>query len=404
MNAVLTLTEEAAAKGVVTHSSGNHAQALALAAKTRGIRANIVMPSNAPQVKKDAVAGYGAVITECEPTNEARSAAAAAVERELGSHFVHPSNDPAVMAGQDTMALELLQQIPQLVQQRAEQQAAALTALGVAVPPPGDAGAPPLARPAGAPLVDAVIVPLGGGGMLSGIAVAVKSIDPRILVVAGEPAGAADAAASVAGGKLQGHATPPSTVADGLRTTLGSNTWPIVQHAVDGILLVSDTEILTGMELLWTRLKVAAEPSAGVGLATLMDVSSLAPCGPPRFKWVDMPKQCTAHVSFRAEAYTGRYATAQRIVDNRCRYVASLGYRDSLCSLARMLSACKLDGSHPCGPRVRAVVFQETTHTQLCICTPYSMPSHQLYCAVSRPCCTAHATSRRTRGQAAWGG
>ena len=273
MNAVLTLTEEAAAKGVVTHSSGNHAQALALAAKTRGIRANIVMPSNAPQVKKDAVAGYGAVITECEPTNEARSAAAAAVERELGSHFVHPSNDPAVMAGQDTMALELLQQVPQLVQQRAEraeQQAAALAALGVAVPPPGDAGGPPSARPADAPVVDAVIVPLGGGGMLSGIAVAVKSIDPRILVVAGEPAGAADAAASVAGGKLQGHATPPSTVADGLRTTLGSNTWPIVQYAVDGIVLVSDTEILTGMELLWTRLKVAAEPSAGVGLATVL--------------------------------------------------------------------------------------------------------------------------------------
>ncbi len=268
MNAVLSLDMEAANRGVVTHSSGNHAQALALAAKTRGITANIVMPSDAPQVKKDAVAGYGAQITECEPTNEARSAAAATIEREQGCCFIHPSNDPAVMSGQGTMALELLQQVPHVQQQlhqKAEQQAAALSALGVPVPPPSPS------RPAGSPVVDAVVVPLGGGGMLSGIAIAVKSIDPRILVVAGEPAGAADAAASVARNKLVAqHETPPRTVADGLRTTLGSNTWPIVHGAVDGIILVSDAEILAGMELLWTRLKIAAEPSAGVGPATVL--------------------------------------------------------------------------------------------------------------------------------------
>jgi len=268
MNAVLSLSTEEASKGVVTHSSGNHAQALALAAKTRGIPANIVMPSDAPQVKKDAVAGYGATITQCAPTNEARNTAAAALQHELGSHFVHPSNDPAVMAGQGTMALELLQQIPAMLQQqatRAAAQAAALQALGVALPPPN-----PPAHPSDAPVVDAVVVPLGGGGMLSGVTIAIKSIDPRILVIAGEPAGAADAAASVQRGQLTGHEQPPCTVADGLRTTLGSNTWPIVQHAIDGIITMTDAEILLGMELLWTRLKIAAEPSAGVGVATVL--------------------------------------------------------------------------------------------------------------------------------------
>jgi threonine dehydratase len=269
MNAVLSLSKEAAKKGVVTHSSGNHAQALAVAAKCRGIAAHIVMPSNAPQVKKDAVAGYGATITECEPTDAARSEAAGAIQTDLGCAFIHPSNAPAVMAGQGTMALEVLQQIPTVRQSLLDTHTAqmeALLAMGIAaVPPPS-----PPAPPQGGPVVDAIVVPLGGGGMLSGIAIAIKSIDPRILVIAGEPAGAADAAASVLSGELQDHAAPPTTIADGLRTTLGSNTWPIVRAACDGIITVSDAEILTGMQLLWTRAKLAVEPSAGVGIATIL--------------------------------------------------------------------------------------------------------------------------------------
>lgn len=253
--------------GVVTHSSGNHAQAVAVAAQLRGVPAHIVMPSDAPSVKKQAVLGYGATVTQCESTGEAREAAAKEVQAATGATFIHPSNDPRVMAGQGTMALELLQQIPS-ERCRLASQAATLAATLEALGAPAKGTIPP--RGAGDPIVDAVIVPVGGGGMLSGVAVALASLDPRIRIFAAEPAGAADAAASVAAGELLGHETPPKTIADGLRTTLGSNTWPIVRDFVEAVIVVSEEAIADATQLVWSRCKIAIEPSAGVGVAALL--------------------------------------------------------------------------------------------------------------------------------------
>ena len=204
-NAIFSLSDEAASRGVTTHSSGNHAQAIALAAKARGIHAKIVMPSNAPAVKKRAVLGYGAEVVECEPTGAARQAAADAIVAETGAYFVHPSNNPVVIAGQGTIALELLDQIADL---------------------------------------DAIIVPIGGGGMCSGIAAAAKGLNPLIKIYAAEPAGAADAFRSKEGGALVGHLPEgPRTVADGLRTTMGDNNWPIVRDLVDRVFLVEEDDV-----------------------------------------------------------------------------------------------------------------------------------------------------------------
>jgi threonine dehydratase/serine racemase len=234
-NAVMSLSDEAAARGVTTHSSGNHAQAIALAAKARGIGAKIVMPSNAPAVKKRAVLGYGAEVIECESTGAARQAAADLVVAETGAYFVHPSNNPTVMAGQGTIALELLEQVADL---------------------------------------DAVIVPIGGGGMMSGIVTAVKGLNPSIKVYAAEPAGAADAYRSKEGGVLVGHPPGgPSTIADGLRTTLGTNTFPIVRDLVDEIFLVEEEEIVAAMRLVWERMKLCIEPSAAVGVAVALSAA-----------------------------------------------------------------------------------------------------------------------------------
>ena len=231
-NAIFSLDEAEAARGVTTHSSGNHAQAIALAAKARGISAKIVMPSNAPTVKKRAVLGYGAEVVECEPTGAARQAAADRIVAEEGRYFVHPSNNPVVMAGQGTIALELLEQAADL---------------------------------------DAIIVPIGGGGMCSGIAIAAKGINPLIKVYAAEPAGAADAYRSKESGMLVGHpAEGPSTVADGLRTTLGTNNFPIINEVVDRIFLVEDDEIIAAMRLVWERMKLCIEPSAAVGIAVAL--------------------------------------------------------------------------------------------------------------------------------------
>ena len=230
-NAVMALSEEEAKRGVSTHSSGNHAQAVSLAARARNIPAHIVMPNNAPEVKKAAVAAYGASITFCDP--KAREETSKRVVEETGAVFIHPSNEPMVISGQGTVALELLSQVPNL---------------------------------------DALIVPLGGGGLISGISVAAKGIKPDIRIFGAEPAGAADAYRSKHIEKrLVGHESDgPDTVADGLRTTLGSNTWPVVRDLVERIILVPDSAIIESMRLVWERMKLVIEPSAGVGVAVAL--------------------------------------------------------------------------------------------------------------------------------------
>ena len=226
-NAVRMLDDAAAAGGVVTHSSGNHAQALALAAKMRGIPAHVVMPSISAEIKKVAVRGYGASIVECDATIAAREATAARVIAETGGTMIPPYNHPDVIAGQGTVALELLDECPQL---------------------------------------DAIVVPLGGGGMISGIAIAAKALKPSIRIIGAEPELAGDAAQSKRAGSIQPQ-MPPVTIADGLRGTLGPLTFPIVRDLVDEIVLVSEADIAAHMRLVWERMKLTIEPSAAVGVA-----------------------------------------------------------------------------------------------------------------------------------------
>jgi threonine dehydratase len=226
-NAVRMLDDATAAGGVVTHSSGNHAQALALAAKMRGIPAHVVMPSISAEIKKAAVRGYGAGIVECDPTIAAREATAARVIAETGGTMIPPYNHPDVIAGQGTVALELLDECPQL---------------------------------------DAIVVPLGGGGMISGIAIAAKALKPSIRIIGAEPELAGDAALSKRTGSIQPQ-MPPITIADGLRGTLGPLTFPVVRDLVDEIVLVSEADIAAHMRLVWERMKLTIEPSAAVGVA-----------------------------------------------------------------------------------------------------------------------------------------
>jgi len=229
-NAVQSLQEADALRGVATHSSGNHAQALALAAKVRGVPAYVVMPSNAPAVKREAVAGYGAKIIPCEPTLAARESTLARVVAETGAHFVHPYDDPRVIAGQGTAVLELLE----------------------------DAG----------PL-DAVITPVGGGGLLSGTGIAAAGVAPSCRVYAAEPAGADDAARSLAAGVLI-PSIEPDTICDGLLTSLSPRTFAAIREHVAGIVVVSDEAVMAAMRLVFERMKLVVEPSACVGLAGLM--------------------------------------------------------------------------------------------------------------------------------------
>ena len=229
-NAVYRLTSAVAARGVVTHSSGNHAQALALAAKLRNIPAHIVMPSNASPVKRRAVEGYGARVIPCEPKLEAREATAAAVLAETGATLIPPYNHPDVIAGQGTAALELLEQAPGL---------------------------------------DAIIAPVGGGGLLCGVTLAAKATNPAIRIFAAEPKGADDAARSKAAGTLVLQ-TGPRTVADGLLTSLGDLTWPVLRDFVERVVTVSEDEIVAAMRLAWERAKLLIEPSAAVALAAAL--------------------------------------------------------------------------------------------------------------------------------------
>ncbi len=230
-NAVSGLPDEVAAAGVVTHSSGNHGAALAMAAALRGIEAHIVMPTNAPAVKKAAIAGYGATIYECLSTLEAREETLAEVMAATGAHQVHPYHDPRVIAGQGTVGLEILEQVEDL---------------------------------------DAVVVPVGGGGLLAGVALAIKSLKPSIEVIAAEPDGADDAFRSFGTGRLIPQ-TDPQTIADGLRSSLGELNFEMIKRYVDTVVTVTDEHISDAMRLQWTRLKTVVEPSGAVTLAAVLE-------------------------------------------------------------------------------------------------------------------------------------
>ncbi len=229
LNAVLQLDDETAARGVVTHSSGNHAQALAYAAKLRGIPAHVVMPVNSASVKRDAVRGYGATVYDCAPTQEAREEGASQLVRETGGTLISPFDHPDVMAGQGTIGLELMEQVREL---------------------------------------DAVVVPVGGGGMLSGIATALSALSPDTRIIAAEPAAANDTYRSFTSGTRQ-RQPPTSTIADGLRTSVGELTWPIIRDRAEAVLTVSEEEIIRAMRWTWERAKLTIEASAAVGVAAL---------------------------------------------------------------------------------------------------------------------------------------
>lgn len=231
MHALAVLPSEERAKGVLTHSSGNHAQALALAARIYGVPAWIVMPENAPSVKREAVAGYGAEIILCEPTLAARERTAAEVQARTGAAFIHPYNDPRIIAGQATAALELIEQASDL---------------------------------------DIVMAPVGGGGLLSGTALALHHFAPQIPVFGAEPLGADDAARSMQMGSIQ-PSTSPNTIADGLLTALGDWTFPLIQQHVQQIYTVSEENILAALKLIFERLKIVVEPSGAVPLAAVLE-------------------------------------------------------------------------------------------------------------------------------------
>lgn len=230
-NSVYSLSDDEAARGVVTHSSGNHAGALALAAKARGIPAWIVMPNNVPAVKAANVEAAGGRIVFCEPTLEAREAAARELLAEHGATLVHPYNDYRVIAGQGTVALELLEQV----------------------------SAP-----------DLILAPVSGGGLLSGIAVASRAVSPETRLIGVEPAGADDATRSFQTGQRVTGGTP-RTIADGLRATLGDKTFPLIRRHVDEMVTVSEEGIVEAMRLLWDRLKLVIEPSAAVVFAAVLE-------------------------------------------------------------------------------------------------------------------------------------
>jgi threonine dehydratase len=230
-NSVLALTDEEAKKGVCTHSSGNHAAALALAARMRGIPAYIVMPENAPEIKKTAVAGYGAQITFCTPTLEARESTLKKVAGETGATEIHPYNYFNVICGQGTAAKELIEEIG---------------------------------------FLDVVMAPVGGGGLLSGTALSAKALLPGARVIAAEPSGADDAFRSFYSRTLQ-PSVAPKTIADGLLTSLGSLTFPIILNEVDQIVTVSEENIVAAMRMIWERMKIIVEPSSAVPLAAILE-------------------------------------------------------------------------------------------------------------------------------------
>jgi threonine dehydratase len=232
-NAVFSLSPEEAASGVVTHSSGNHGAALAYAAQQRGIAAHVVMPDNAAKIKIENVAGFGAKVHFCAPNVPAREKLCAEVQRATGARLVHPYDDPAVIAGQGTAALELLEAYPDL---------------------------------------DAVVAPVGGGGLLSGTSIATHGINPRIMVYGAEPAGADDASRSLASGRVE-PMNNPATIADGLRSTISQRTLQAMRTHVKSIATCSEGAIVAAMRLVWERAKIVIEPSAAVPLAAMLEGS-----------------------------------------------------------------------------------------------------------------------------------
>ena len=230
INVILQLPQADRAKGVVTHSSGNFAQAVSLAAKNLGIPAHIVMPNNAPQVKKDAVISYGGIIYESEATIAARQTMASQIQDKTGATFLHPSNDIDVILGQGTAAIELLQKHPSL---------------------------------------QCIITPVGGGGLLAGSALAAKYFGSSVNVYGGEPLNADDAYRSFHSGEIQ-YNSQVHTIADGLRTHLGDKNFPIIKTLVTDIIRVEEKEIIAAMKLLWERLKIIIEPSCAVPFAALL--------------------------------------------------------------------------------------------------------------------------------------
>ncbi len=234
-NAIFSLSESEARRGVVTHSSGNHAAAVACAAGWRGISAAIVMPKNAPKVKCRAVESYGGKITFCEPNVKSRSETAARIQAETGSVLIHPYDDDRIIAGQATAAKELLEDFPDL---------------------------------------EAVLAPVSGGGLLSGTCLGAKGVRPSVRVYGCEPQRADDAYRSLMTGHLQSLETS-DTIADGLRASLAPRTFAILRKLVDGVLLVTEEEIVTAMKLVWERMKIVIEPSSAVALAPLLRPAGL---------------------------------------------------------------------------------------------------------------------------------
>ena len=229
-NAILSLSEEERQRGVVTHSSGNFAQAVSLAAQNLGIKAYIVMPKNAPQVKKNAVRTYGGYIIECESTLKAREDTANKIKKERGASFLHPSNQDEVIYGNSTAAIELLEEQPNL---------------------------------------EVILAPVGGGGLLAGTALAAHHFSNDCKVIGAEPMEADDAYRSLVSGQIETNKTT-LTIADGLRTNLGNRNFPIIKQHVEKIIRVEENEIINAMQLIWERMKIIVEPSSAVALAAVL--------------------------------------------------------------------------------------------------------------------------------------
>lgn len=229
-NAVFGLSDGVAEKGVATHSSGNHALSLSYAAGRRGIPCHVVMPSTAPEAKKAAVRGYGGIITECEPSTTSREAVFEQVQIATGAEFVHPYNDPRVIAGQATCSLEMLDQVENM---------------------------------------NAVIAPIGGGGMISGTCLTLSNLAPKVEIYAAEPDQADDAARSFRAGHIIAD-DAPITIADGLKVPLKENTWHFVSNFVADVLTASEQEIIDAMKLTWERMKIVMEPSCAVPMAAIL--------------------------------------------------------------------------------------------------------------------------------------
>lgn len=229
LNAILNLNESERKKGVTTHSSGNFAQAVSLSARILGIAATVIMPSTAPEVKKNAVRSYGATVIECEPKLESRVRTTEDFSNKTGAVILHPSDQKEVIDGNASACLELLEEVPDL---------------------------------------EAIITPVGGGGLLAGTALAAKAINPLIKIYAGEPMAADDAYRSLKKGTIQ-PSINPHTIADGLKTQLGENNFPIIQKYVDEIIRVEEDEIITAMKWVWQRMKIIIEPSSAVPVAAI---------------------------------------------------------------------------------------------------------------------------------------